>query len=439
VAEEGVSSALPRRAEDPSGVLAQAVTIHGRCVLTRDGGVHCRRVESEEDWTFTAELYRIEFPWPVRALAVGATHACGVDEAGEVRCFGNNHHGELGRGDASDAVSRPTPVPGVGDAEEVVTGEWDACARRASGKVVCWSMPWDTSVMSAPRNVGGIAGAKALYTGGQYTCAADGRGTTRCWGLATWLPCRWESDDNCQPEPWSEPRVVEGLAGIAGALEVVGECVRMPDGHVRCVERYEGAPVTDVQSVDDATGLAGAAWLRCILRESGRVACVWPEPAQLMSTMAIDLPSVEDAIAVAAGTDLICVVHRGGTVSCTEPQSPRETCESSSAVCAALHPVEGIADAADVAVGTGFACALHASGAVSCWGSGEYGVLGNGTTSDSPRPVAAAGVADAVELDARENHVCVRRSGGQVLCWGRILPGVAADDQPSAPVVMPAP
>jgi hypothetical protein len=437
--QEDESSALPRKVEDPSGILAQAVTIHARCVLTRDGGVSCRRVESEEDSTLTAELYPIEFPQPVRALAVGGMHACGVDEAGEVRCFGDNDYGQLGRGDARDAVSRPTPVPGVDDAEEVVAGEWDACARRTSGEVACWSMPYGESPPPAPKNVEGIVGAKALYTGGQYTCAADRRGVTRCWGLATWLPCFWESEDNCQPEGWGSPRVVDGLAGIAGALEVVGECVRMPSGGVRCVERYQGGPVTDLEGVDDATRLAGAAWLRCILRRSGRVACLWPEPGEVTPPKAVDLSDVTDAIAVAAGVDRICVVHRGGTAACTEPMPRGQACESSSAACAALHPVEGIDDAADVAVGSGFACALHASGAVSCWGSGENGVLGDGTTRDSEGPLVVPGIADAVELDAREDHVCARRSGGQVLCWGRILPGVAADEQPSAPVLMPGP
>jgi alpha-tubulin suppressor-like RCC1 family protein len=434
---EDESSARPRKAEDPSGVLAQAVMIDARCALTRDGGVSCRRVESEEDGTLTAELYRIEFPRPVRALAVGGMHVCGVDEAGEVRCFGDNDYGQLGRGDARDAVSRPTPVPGVDDAAEVVAGEWDACARRASGEVVCWSMPYGESPPPAPTTIEGITGTKALYTGGQYTCALDRRNVTRCWGLATWLPCMWESEDNCQPERWGAPRVVDGLAGIAGALEVVGECVRMPNGRVRCVERYEGGPVTDLEGVDDATRLAGGAWLRCVLRRSGRVACLWPEPGMVQATKAVDIPDVTDAIAVAAGADLVCVVHREGTVSCTEPPPPHEGCESPSAACAALRPVEGIADAVDVAVGSGFACVLHASGAASCWGSGEGGVLGDGTTRDAPAPVRVEGLDDAVELDAREDHVCARRSGGQVSCWGRILPGVAVDDQPSAPVVMP--
>jgi hypothetical protein len=437
VEQDDATTAVPRPAADPSGVLARATSLQARCALTRDGTVYCRRQLSDEDYTLSEEFERVDFPRPVRTLAAGGLFVCGMDEAGEVRCFGDNEYGELGRGDARDAVSRPTPVPGVDDAGELVVGEWDACARRASGKVVCWSVPRGGSPAPGARTVEGIAGAVSLHGGGQYTCAVDGRGVTRCWGRATWLPCLWESEDNCQPPRWTSPREAPGPAGIAGAVEVVGDCARLPDGRVRCARRYEGGPPLDVAGIDDAAELAGAAWLRCIRRRDGRVACLWPEVEGLGIPAPVDLPGVTDAERVAAASTHICVVHEGGTVSCSGMSEPATACRSAAGPCAALRPVEGVADAVDVAAGTGFSCVLHRDGGVSCWGSGERGVLGDGTTRDADRPARVADLTDAVELDAREDHVCARRAGGQVVCWGGILPGTARDDRPSQPVRMP--
>ncbi|MBI5489371.1 MAG: hypothetical protein HY905_18710 [Deltaproteobacteria bacterium] len=428
----------PRPVTEQADLFARVADVQLRCLRTVDGEVWCRSL-TEDGTALSVERTRVEFPSPVRGLAVGGVHACGVDEAGQVRCFGQNRDGQLGLGGSADSVAGSTPVPGVDDATQIVAGEWDACALRRSGRVACWRIAWGDEEVSAPADVPGIADAVAVHSGGQYTCAVDRRGVTRCWGNATWLDCIWESDDNCQPERWASPRPVDGLAGIAGAVEVVGDCVLLPGGVVGCVARYdEGTPVWTVEGVDDAARLAGGAWLRCILRENRTVACLWPQAGRSWAVRADELAGVDDAVAVGASATQVCVVHETGAVSCTPPPAgPGDSCAAAAEPCARVVPVEGVAEAVDVAVGNGFACALLRGGSVSCWGRGEYGVLGNGTTDDAPAATPVAGLSGVKQLVAREDHACALGDDGRVLCWGRILPGLAALDAPGAAVPLP--
>jgi alpha-tubulin suppressor-like RCC1 family protein len=73
----------------------------------------------------------------VVALAARESHACAVDSAGGVWCWGRNETGQLGTG---DRIQRnvPTRVLGVEEAIDVVTGTSASCALRRDGSVTCW-------------------------------------------------------------------------------------------------------------------------------------------------------------------------------------------------------------------------------------------------------------------------------------------------------------
>jgi alpha-tubulin suppressor-like RCC1 family protein len=60
-----------------------------------------------------------------------------VRASGEVACWGDNDHGQLGDGTVL-AHAHPEPVKGITDARAVATGYKHACALRATGKVTCW-------------------------------------------------------------------------------------------------------------------------------------------------------------------------------------------------------------------------------------------------------------------------------------------------------------
>ena len=78
-----------------------------------------------------------------RRVAVGDEHTCVALGNGQVRCWGRNHHGQLGDG-TFDARSRPTPVRAVGgtgrlgSVTSLGVGDSHTCARLSSGQLRCW-------------------------------------------------------------------------------------------------------------------------------------------------------------------------------------------------------------------------------------------------------------------------------------------------------------
>jgi alpha-tubulin suppressor-like RCC1 family protein len=70
-------------------------------------------------------------------VSVGSDNRCALTRRGEVLCWGNDDHGELGRSVAG-YLETPTRVDGVGDAIDVSTAEDHTCAILRDRSVVCW-------------------------------------------------------------------------------------------------------------------------------------------------------------------------------------------------------------------------------------------------------------------------------------------------------------
>jgi alpha-tubulin suppressor-like RCC1 family protein len=70
-------------------------------------------------------------------VAVGWNHACVLDGAGAVSCWGGNAKGQLGS--ASKAlVASPEPIPGIAGAIGLSTGGDSSCAVFGDGSFACW-------------------------------------------------------------------------------------------------------------------------------------------------------------------------------------------------------------------------------------------------------------------------------------------------------------
>jgi alpha-tubulin suppressor-like RCC1 family protein len=189
-------------------------------------------------------------------LSVGYEHVCVVLTNAQVRCWGDNSHGELGQGTFGGSTDRPVVVRGVTGAgpltgvTQVSAGDDHTCARLTNGQVRCWG--WGsglgyggTANRSRPvvtRTVAG-AGAGALrnvtqVSAGSYlTCARLANGQARCWGDNT----KGELGIGTPGGGRLRPAVVEGANG-AGPLTGVrsvgaGEehaCALLTSGQVRC-------------------------------------------------------------------------------------------------------------------------------------------------------------------------------------------------------------
>jgi alpha-tubulin suppressor-like RCC1 family protein len=126
-------------------------------------------------------------------VAVGDDFTCALRASGQVWCWGGNVYGELGSGTTS-ATPNPTPAPVIGfsDAVEIAARGLHACARRASGQVVCWgdnaSGALGTSTAPADRSatpvVAGLptTAIAEIACGLAHTCARTTTGDVYCWG-----------------------------------------------------------------------------------------------------------------------------------------------------------------------------------------------------------------------------------------------------------------
>lgn len=65
-------------------------------------------------------------------------HTCALLAGGKVSCWGNNRHGQLGRGTASEKEPSPAEVPGLTGALEVTAGAEITCVRFETGAAACF-------------------------------------------------------------------------------------------------------------------------------------------------------------------------------------------------------------------------------------------------------------------------------------------------------------
>ena len=168
-------------AAPPAGSFIAVVATYGlNCAIaeTFEGASAAPDTGEIECWTswdsFYAEmredllLQRSDFDPPqgrYRVLSVALAHACAIDAAGEIACWGNNEFGQsdppAGRFIAVSAAYAltcgvresgaiacwgfeyrgGTDAPAGSDFTAVSTGENHACALRESGEIACWGHP----------------------------------------------------------------------------------------------------------------------------------------------------------------------------------------------------------------------------------------------------------------------------------------------------------
>ena len=119
------------------------------CVLQTDGQVRC-----EPDGQ-PAVVHAGQYT----ALSVGAAHACAIDVAGAISCWGDDSSGQS--------------TPQAGPFIAVSAGQTHTCAIQTDGSLQCWG-----SVPGTPPP--GIF--TTFSAGANHTCAVSAGGSISCWG-----------------------------------------------------------------------------------------------------------------------------------------------------------------------------------------------------------------------------------------------------------------
>lgn len=348
-------------------------------------------------------------------LAGGYLFGCALTNAGGVKCWGSNSDGQLG--DGTFGTTRPAPVDVTGLATGVTAvdaGGGHTCALTSAGGVKCWGNNHNGQIgdntnsgRSTPTSVSGLAsGVAAVSAGGNHTCAATRFGAARCWG--------WNRDgqigDGTSNNSRLTPKAVSGLAsGVVAVSAGAGEsCALLSTGAIKCwgangwgqlgnnkapgTEILSATPVAVSGIASGASALSLGVGYGCAVVVGG-VRC-WGRNwygalgdgttfDRAVPTAVVGLAS--GVVSVAAGNDHTCAVTSLGAVKCWGRNDFGQVGDGSTDNRLSPVAVSGIPNGAvAVAAGQYHSCALLWTGVVKCWGLNTSGQIGDGTLA-SPR------------------------------------------------------
>jgi len=327
------------------------------------------------------------------SVAGGWQHTCAL-AGGTLRCWGRNHHGQLGDGTTADSRS-PVDVATLRLVADVAALDTHSCALLEIGEVHCWGAnasgqlgDGSTEERHEPVATDGLGSAVRVGVGSSFSCALLATGAVSCWGTNSvgQLGTSFVSGSS------SSPVSVHGIDAAVGLTvsSAHGCVVEEPDGTVSCwgwnVEGQLGnGTTTDATEPTRVLGLAGAVQVS----SNGRHTC-----ALVGATGSVSCWGWNDFGQLGNGT-------------MTRSTTP--------VVVAGLDR-----PAVQVSAGGGHTCALLDDASVECWGLNDFGQLGDGTTDASNMPVMVLGLGAGtpVEVAAGDRHTCVRFADESLRCWG---------------------
>lgn len=356
-------------------------------------------------------------PFCVRQVVVGAEHACARLASGQIVCWGSNQYGQIGNGSTSDASTPRAVSPGITDAVEVAAGWFHTCARLLDGSVRCWGYNADGGLGDGtntdrrrPVAVTGLDDAVGISTGASHTCALRAGGAVTCWGNNT----NGELGDGTTTSstaPVGTSGITSAVGIAAGGLitvSVVGHtCVHTTPSSVSC-------------------------WGNNLLGQLG-------DGTMTDRSTPVTVVGLADVASIAAGGVHSCARLVSGVVRCWGANAEGQLGNGETTAASEPVPVVGLADAAEVGAGGAFTCARRPAGAIVCWGLNRNGQLGDGSTANSPLPIAVSGIDTATQLAVGPGSACALTADGSVRCWGSNSRGQLGDGtttDSSVPVVV---
>jgi alpha-tubulin suppressor-like RCC1 family protein len=380
----------------------------------------------------------------VKTITVGWRHTCALMSDGGVKCWGNNHEGQLGDGSESD-MNAPAEVVGLmSNTTGIAAGERHTCALTTAGGVKCWGNNHDGQLGDGTRidrvtpvDVVGLAsGVTAITAGWRHTCALMSDGGVKCWGNnhEGQLGDGSESDMNAPAEVVG---LMSNTTGIAAGERHT--CALTTAGGVKCWGNNHDGQLGDGTRIDrvtpvDVVGLASgvtaitAGWRHtCALMSDGGVKC-WGNnhDGQLGDgTDSERLTPVEvkglssGVLAITARWRHTCALTTAGGVKCWGNNHDSQLGDGTKIGRHTPVDVDGLASGVTaITAGWRHTCALASTGGVKCWGNNHEGQLGDGTGADKRTPVDVLGLTSgAIAVAAGGQHTCALGQSW-IQCWG---------------------
>ncbi len=243
-----------------------------------------------------------------RTISIGGRHACALDEAGHLSCWGAMR-------DGGEALND-------GTFRDVSAGGEYTCAIRADGTLTCWG---DAPYPQGQQPDGTFL---RIVTKDTFGCALRVDGTLGCWGPyeyrddildpphGTFVALSGQSANSCaldadgSPSCWGGPGGVEGM--LPGPFDQVAAgssfaCGLRPSGAVECWGLGVGAGFAPAGTY---TRISAWGQALCALQTDGSIRC-WGD--------AFDAPPAEiqgEFVDVAAGPEVACARRATGELAC---------------------------------------------------------------------------------------------------------------------------
>lgn len=366
------------------------------------------------------------------SISLGGTHACMVDESGELYCWGAGSGGRLGVGRELTGV-QPTPMrvvsavtenvpPTANEWTQVSVGESHASAVHA-GSIFSWGnnanrrignggfesmdgVACNTSCFEARRSANNIT-ARQVQAGGEHALGISVEGSLFGWGNGRDGQLGSGTD-----------RTNNGVANQVcrdtddcSSLMVQSACA-------------SGDPIDPMDPMDRVGGFS------CIINVLGELYCFGDNKRfQLGVTTASDaiqrVGESADWTQVACGEDFACGI-RGGELHCWGANEGGKLGLPGGDDIETPARVGERDDWLHVSAGVDHACAIDAEGGLFCWGDNSQGALGS-PGEGGPEMVRVEGVFSTasdvflgrMRFDAGRNFTCALQEDiGRLLCWG---------------------
>lgn len=267
----------------------------------------------------------------IQRVASSEWHACAIDEAGSVYCWGRDVGGALGRGHAKDeSFVKPGLVAGIVDAKRLSTSSSTGlgsltCATQGDSRAFCWGV-WTNGGFAIPRHIEELGSAVDVATGAMAACATQSNFDFACRGLVS---------------PSAIANMIHFPSGnLLGTLKT--KRVVMGPSHT------------------------------CALSVTGEIHC-WQLDADISEAGLPTPHRVGELVEVqelAMGGELACAVEKSNELFCWRLSDPSARRSPSGRF---------MTKVVSVALGRKHGCALTQKGEVACWGDNSRGQLGIAT------------------------------------------------------------
>ncbi|HRW04968.1 MAG TPA: hypothetical protein P5121_07730 [Caldilineaceae bacterium] len=338
----------------------------------------------------------------IQQITAGGYFTCILTTAGGVRCWGDNHFGQLGNGTKVIFSHIPVNVVDLStDIRAISAGIYHVCALTNEGSVKCWGKNVSGQLgngtyedSSVPVDVIGLTNVTAISAGSSHTCALTTKGGIQCWGNGLYGKL-----GNGERLSSSSPTEVIKLSTGIRAIAAGGShtCALTTEGGVKCWGYNFHGEVGDGTHIDQDI----------------------PVDVTALTT---------GALAIAVGTHHSCALTMQG-IKCWGYNQHGQLGDGSQTNRTTPINVVDFTEGGEVIVAGGFhTCAVTTTGGVKCWGENGVGELGDGTQTSRLTPTDVTDLSSDVNvITTGVSHTCVLMTNGLAKCWGYNIYGEVGD------------